>query len=210
MGRITRLLIIVAFGFLSCKEVLKKSVNWTNATEYEAKGYYQFLSKDNTKLFLPEGFHEITLDDYKALLDTLKVDNKTKELDFKRIEYTKQLSKNFYIFRDSISGSMLIARSMDYMPFNKEGARVIANLVKQNMQKEEQLFGIKSERQEASYIPSGNANIFKSVYKTTYPNKNEIFQNFYIISDKGKTFVFNFLVGFNANVDPYILRTKIL
>lgn len=196
---------------LSCTEVIRGSLSWRNSDNYEVTGNYFFLDKDNTKLFLPEGFALMSVNDYAKYIDTLKLPQDRKDKEMARIQYAQQVSKNFYMYRDSISESIMTAASGNFLNFNKDDARMLLNILKQNHEREKELTGFSYEKLEANYMTSGDAKIFKAVYKAINPDtKNEVYKNVYIISDNGRTFFFNLFTGFEVYFDPYVLRTRFL
>lgn len=199
---------------LSCNTVMKEASNWIEQSrsfeEYEPQGKLFYLKNGNSQVkpFLPYGFSEKTIMQYKSSLDTILSKRKL-QAEMKRLEALRDLKGDFFLFLDSISKSTYTLNTLPYLKFDKKDARMLLSVINNNNDKTSLQTDLNFKKITASFAKNSEFTLFKSIYKVDNFKENyHFFSTFYIISVKQQTFMINLTTPFEVNFDPYIEKMK--
>ncbi|WP_378176560.1 hypothetical protein [Aquimarina sp. SS2-1] len=206
------LLIGSFFIFISCNTVLQETHNWiensnTDTTEI-TEGNYFSLENGSIKTFLPEGFKQLSLENYKTILDSAL--SKTQlENEMKRLESLRDMQGSFHLFFDHNTRSTYTLNTLPYINFSKRDATMLLSIVKQKNDQVSLNTGLNFKKLTAAYAKNKDFTMFRSIFQVDNPKENiRIFSNFYIITADKKTFMINLTTPFEVNFDRYIEKMK--
>jgi len=210
--------LIVFFMLFSCDRLMpKKGFDEKNLIKAEDMGEYHKLSEDNIKIYLPEGFKELTEEEIRAFHKQIK-DEKERYYFEKTYESQRFIKGNFYDYYSEEYASEVIIRTLPYMPFDKSSARYLLYYLRKDHEKFQKVTGIYHNKIKATYSGEASLQYFKAKYRLTRFSKYEeggeddnyeMFKTVYLISSRNKTFIFNILTPFEVDFDPFISKIKL-
>lgn len=198
-------------GFLfSCKEVVKEVVKSTKP-EPILEGQYYDIKNYPIKLFLPKGYKNI--DRHKILKQAQNIEN-----EFLRKQLLRSIENQIkhkidkqYLFSES-DGSMISLAEIPYMPLSIEIASQILGMIEMENQQIFEQTDLRRVLIDKRFKANKSLKVFKAIYKIESSKESEIFNFFhlYVLEIKNKLYMINLEVPYEANYEPYFLKTRIL
>lgn len=200
---------------ISCKK--SKGFNEDMLMKPVDLGQYYSLEKDQIKLFLPQGFKELTESEIREFHASIK-DKEERYYYEKAYEQRKIAHGNHYDFYNEELFSEVYVNTLRYMPFNKSSASQLLYYLRKNHEKYQKATGIFHNKIKATYIGQQGLQVFKAKYRLTrYNSYNEnsneenyeMFSTIYLISSNQKTFLLNIMTPFEIDFDPFIRKIQL-
>ncbi len=213
-----RLIYILPFLVLLSCDKLKavKGFDEKNLVKPEDLGVYHKLKKDNIKIYLPEGFKELTDTEIKKFHQEIK-DKKTRYYFEKAYEAQQFIKGNFYDFYSEENASEVVVRTLPYMPFGRGDAGQLLYFLRKDFEAYQKVTSIYHNKIKATYSGDRSLQVFKAKYRLTRFNSYEegevenyeMFKTVYLITSLRKTFMITLLTPFDIDFDPYIRKIKL-
>ena len=202
------LLVTITLVLTACVDKALEAVVWTEIeADEEPPGTYHLLEEDGTKIFLPHDFTRYSVSKFQKVLDSV-LDGQEYESEIKRINKLKDARGSFYIYFDDQSRSSLTVSTVEYMQIEQEEAQTLLGMIRSHLDYEALKKNIEIEKVTAKYSGDKTKYVFKSVYKLTDLETNtEWYNSSYIITSNLKTVFIQLVTSFEADFDPYILKT---
>lgn len=181
-------------------------------------GEYHTLLDDGIKLFLPQGFNELSESEILAFHENIK-DEKTRYFYEKSYEQRKYLQGNVYDFFNPEYAGEVVVTTLPYTPFDKSSAGQLLYMLRKGHEHYQEITGIAHKKTKARYFGDRNLQVFKAIYVLDHvlgPDEIndeevvEIFKTVYVISSNNKTFILNFITPFDIDLDPFIQKIKFM
>ena len=208
-------LILLVIAISSCKK--SKGFSEEMLVKPVDLGQYYTLEKDQIKLFLPEGYKELSESEIKDFHRSIK--NKDERYYFeKAYEQRKVANGNHYDFYNEELFSEVYVNTLPYMPFNKSNASQLLYYLRKNHERYQNATGIYHNKIKATYIGQQGLQVFKARYRLTKYNSYsensneedyEMFSTIYLISSNQKTFLLNIMTPFEMDFDPFIRKIQL-
>ncbi len=205
-------LICVLLLLTSCNIVIKEAGNWieksnSNSPE-DITGNYFALENGLVKTYLPHGFKQCTIEQYESILDSSLTKNQIKA-EISRLEGMRNLKGSFYLFFDSYTRSTYTINNMPYLSFNKNDAKMLLSIIKQNNDRVSLSTDLNFKKLTASYAKTKEFTMFRSIFQiNNFKTEMKAFNTSYILSANKKTFMINLTTPFKTNFDGYIEKMK--
>ena len=201
--------ILIIFITFSCKEAVKEVVKATKP-ESVLEGQYYDIKNYPIKLFLPKGYKNI--ERYEILKQAQNIENEflRKQL-VKSIE--NQIQNNIdkqYLFSDG-DGSSISLAEIPYMPLSIEIASQILGMIQMESQQLYEQTDLRRILIDKRFKGNKSLKFFKAIYKTetTIDSQTLGYFHLYVLEIKNRLFVINLEVPYEANYEPYFLKTRI-
>lgn len=214
-----RNLIVLFFIAVSCNTSNKqKSFTEDNLVKPADLGEYHTLLDDGIKVFLPQGFNELSESEILAFHEHIK-EEKTRYYYEKSYEQRKYFQGNVYDFFNPEYAGEVVVTTLPYTPFDKSSAGQLLYLLRKGHEQYQEITGIAHKKLKARYFGDRNLQVFKAMYTLDHvldfdeDNDEEIvemFKTVYVISSNNKTFILNFLTPFDIDLDPFIRKIKFI
>ena len=212
-------LIIILLVLVSCNTTNKqKSFDEDNLVQPVDFGEYHTLLDDGIKLFLPEGYKELSESEILVFHENIK-DEKTRYYYQKSYEQRKYHNGNVYDFFIPEYAGEVVVVTMPYTPFDKSSAGQLLYLIRKGHEDYQGITGVVHNKVKSSYFGDRSIQVFKAIYTLDQSAKNtndhaeehvEIFKTVYLISSNNRTFMLNFLTPFDIDLDPFIRKIKFI
>lgn len=198
---------LLFMSFISCLNVVSNVKNWIEIQNIEEiPGKYHFLSDDGIKIYLPDVFKKYSTIDYLKLLDSISSE-KDYAFESRTIESLRDFEGNFYIYFDELSGVTYTINTIPYFPFSKRDASQLLGIIRLNNGKVAKKQNINFNKITAKYKGNKKQQIFKSIFKVDYPEKEMLlYSTAYIISSNGKTVMIKLSSIYDIDFDPFIQK----
>ncbi len=210
--------LICFFTLVSCDMFTsKKGFDEKNLIKPEDVGVYHKLKDDNIKIYLPQGFKELTEGEIREFHKQIE-DEKTRYYFEKSYESQRFIKGNFYNFYSEEYASEISIQTLPYMPFNKGNAIELLYYLRESFAKYQKVTGIYHNKIKATYFGEKRLQFFKARYRLTRFNSYndnhekenyEMFKTVYLITSKRKTFMITIITPFEENFDPFIRKIKL-
>lgn len=202
------IVLLITVILTACVDVAREAVLWTEVeADEEPPGTYHLLEEDGTKIFLPKEFSRYSVSDFQKVLDSV-LDGKEYESEINRINKLKDARGSFYIYFDDESRSSITISTVEYTQIEKDEAQMLLGMIRSNLDYEALQKNIKIEKVTAKYSGMKSKYVFKAIYKLTDVETNRSWYNSsYIVTSNLKTVFIQLVTGFEADFDPYILKT---
>ena len=202
----------ITLFLISCSTVIKEANNWIEKSSSNTSGYitgkYFLLENESAKVFLPEGFQQYTIEKYRTILDSLVTKNNIQN-EIRRLENMRDMDGSFYLFFDPDSGSTYTINTLPYINFNRNDAKSLLSIIKQNNDKLSLVTDLNFKKLTATYSKNKNFTMFRSIFQIdNFKTDLRGFNTSYIISANKQTFMINLTTPIQVNFDPYIEKMK--
>lgn len=206
-------LIFLTITFISCDTLIpKKGFDESKLIKPGLVGEYHRLGIESMKVFLPEGFKELTDEEIKAFHKQIE-DKKTRYYYEKSFEQQAQIKGNFYRFYGEEYASEVIVHTLPYMPFNKGDATYLLAYLQRDFDQFQRISGIFHNKIKATYSGDRSLQVFKAKYRLTRwsddsvrEDEYEMFKTVYLITINKKTFMYTILMPLEFDFDPFVRK----
>ncbi|WP_298547591.1 hypothetical protein [uncultured Aquimarina sp.] len=197
---------------ISCNTVLQETHSWieksNNNTTQILEGNYFYLKDGLIKTFLPQGFKQLSIANYRSVLDSsltkIQLSN-----EIKRLESMRDMEGDFYLFFDSYTRSTYTLNTLPYMNFSKRDATMLLSYIKQKNNHVSRITNLNFKKLTAAYAKNKNFTMFRSIFQVdNFEENTRVFSNFYIVTADKQTFMINLTTPFEVNFDGYIEKMK--
>ncbi|WP_299214568.1 hypothetical protein [uncultured Aquimarina sp.] len=197
---------------ISCNTVLQETQNWieksNNDTTQILEGNYFHLENGLVKTFLPKGFKQLSLENYRSILDSSLTKTQLSN-EMRRLESMRDMQGSFHLFFDSYTRSTYTINTLPYMNFSKRDAAMLLSIIKQKNNQVSLVTDLNFKKLTAAYAKNKNFTMFRSIFQVdNFEEDIRIFSNFYIITADKQTFMINLTTPFEVNFDGYIEKMK--
>jgi len=206
------LLICTLLILVSCNTVIQETQNWieksnTNTTEISGGNYFN-LENGLIKAYLPKGFEEISLENYKSILDSSLTKTQLSN-EMRRLESMRDMKGSLYLFFDPITKSTYTLNTLPFMNFSKKDASMLLSIIKQKNNQVSLTTNLNFKKLTAAYAKNKDFTMFRSIFQVDNFKENiQIYSTFYIITANKQTFMINLTTPFEVNFDGYIEKMK--
>ncbi|WP_299314851.1 hypothetical protein [uncultured Aquimarina sp.] len=197
---------------ISCNTVLQETQSWieksNNNTNQILEGNYFHLENGLIKTFLPKGFKQLSLENYKSILDSSLTKTQLSN-EMRRLESMRDMEGDFYLFFDSYARSTYTLNTLPYMNFSKQNAALLLSIIKQKNNQVSLVTDLNFKKLTAAYAKNKGFTMFRSIFQVdNFVENIRMFSNFYIITADKQTFMINLTTPFEVNFDGYIEQMK--
>jgi len=201
-------LVIVA----SCNTVIQEAQNWIEKSNTDtveiSEGNYFNVENGSVKTYLPKGFKELSLEQYKVTLDSSLTASQLNS-EITRLESMRAMKGAFHLFFDPITRSTYTINTLPFFNFSKRDASMLLSLIRKNNDKVSRSTELNFKKLTAAYSKNKNFTMFRSIFKIeNFKEDIQVFSTFYIITANKKTFMINLTTPFEVNFDGYIEKMK--
>lgn len=202
----------ITLFLISCSTVIKEAGNWieksNSSTSNYLTGNYFSLEKNTVKTFLPEGFKRYTIEQYRVALDSSIAKNSISN-EIRRLENMRDIKGSFGLFFDPDSGSTYTINTLPYINFNRNDAKSLLSIIKQNNDKLSLMTDLNFKKLTATYSKNKNFTMFRSIFQIdNFKTDMRGFGTFYIVSANKQTFLINLTTPVQVNFDRYLEKMK--
>jgi len=195
----------------------KKGFDEKNLIKPEDVGVYHKLKDDNIKIYLPQGFNELTEDEIRKFHKQIK-DEKIRYFFEKSYDSQRLVKGNLYNFYSEEYESEISIQTLPYIPFSKSNAIELLYYLREGFSEYQKVTGIYHNKIKATYFGERTLQFFKARYRLTrfnsYNDEQEkenyqMFKTVYLITSKRKTFMITIITPFEEDFDPFIRKIKL-
>ncbi|MFD2891609.1 hypothetical protein ACFS5J_06225 [Flavobacterium chuncheonense] len=202
-------LFLFIFSLLSCENFTKSTADILSKNNKDkVPGKYHTLKKEKIRVFLPEEFNFISLNDYRNLISRSN-DTITKSRELERLNTIEKSKENIYFFEYIEAASIINILPTEYMIFNKKDAQFMLAFVS-NLVRMSSPTATDFEKIEAEFKNNNRTQIFKAIFKFRVPNNElDFYKHVYFMSENNKSAFITFETPIPTSFDEYIYRTKL-